>query len=192
MSLRVLVIPEDFTKDGGALKLIVQAAIAEAGRPSANVQICQSPRFGGLDECLKVERIANEVIQRYRGMVDVFVQVVDRDGVTGRQAALMRIEASLEPALHGAAFISVMAWEEVETWILAGFDDLPTAWGTVRTEPHVKERFYLPYARKRDVAMAVAEGRRLLAAEAVRHWSRMEQRCKEDLGALVQRLRQTL
>ncbi len=75
---------------------------------------------------------------------------------------------------------------------MAGFDDLPTAWGTVRTEPHVKERFYLPYARKRDVAMAVAEGRRLLAPEAVRHWSRMEQRCKEDLGALVQRLRQTL
>jgi len=74
--MRVLVIPEDFRKDQYILQPILQELIAEIGKRRARVRVCQDPLIGGIVEALKEKRL-REVLDRYRGMVDVFILCVD-------------------------------------------------------------------------------------------------------------------
>ena len=43
MSYKVLVIPEDFTKDEHVLKPLVEKILADAGRTNAVVRVCRDP-----------------------------------------------------------------------------------------------------------------------------------------------------
>ena len=81
--MNVLVIPEDFRKDQYILKPILQALLRASGRPNAKLQICQDPLLAGVDQALRWERIA-EVLEMYP-MVDLFLLIVDRDGVSTRR-----------------------------------------------------------------------------------------------------------
>lgn len=51
------------------------------------VKVCQDPLLGGVNEALKWERI-EEIIDQYRGMFNLFLLCVDRDGKVGRKATL--------------------------------------------------------------------------------------------------------
>ena len=84
------------------------------------MDICRDPLLGGIGEALKVERLS-EIIEQYP-MVDVFVLCVDRDGDPNRRLVLDQIEITFGPR-----FFAVNAWEEIETWILAGLL-LPNSW----------------------------------------------------------------
>ena len=96
--MNVLVIPEDFSKDQYILKPIIQAMMEELGRASAIVKVCQDPRLRGVTQALQWERIA-ELLERYRGMVDLFVLCVDRDGQAGRREALDALEVRARRSL---------------------------------------------------------------------------------------------
>jgi hypothetical protein len=89
--MNVLVIPEDFRKDQYMLKPIVEAMMKEVGKPKARVRVCQDPLLGGIDQALKWERI-EEIINRYKGMVNLFLLCVDRDGKAARKASLNKLE----------------------------------------------------------------------------------------------------
>ena len=92
-------------------------------------------------EALKSERL-QEVIDQHDGMIDIFILCVDRDGVPGRPAGLDQIGDEFG---NGRIFFAENAWEELETWILAGLH-LPAGWSRedIRAEVHVKEDISSP------------------------------------------------
>ncbi len=134
--MKVLIIPEDFRKDGYILKPLFERLFAGFARRNAKIVVCNPPLLQGVTEALKEERLA-DIFRRYRHF-DIFVLCVDRDGVAARRQRLDQLETKF--AL-GRNFVAVNAWEELETWLLAGLD-LPRdwSWTDVRAEVSVKER----------------------------------------------------
>ena len=107
-----------------------------------------NPLLQGVVEALKEVRLA-EILDRYR-MIDIFVLCVDRDGIAGRRQRLDELE---ERFGNTRRFLAVNAWEELETWVLAGLD-LPKDWNwlDIRSEISVKERYFERLAKQRGVA----------------------------------------
>lgn len=187
--MNVLVIPEDFMNDQYILKPVFARLLQRIGVSSPRVSVCQNPRLGGIGEALKSERI-NEIVTKYRGMMDVLILCVDRDGEVTRRQRLDQIEAEFEAR---CVFLAENAWEEIETWVLAGLD-LPNdwRWADVRSEVHVKETYFEPIAAQRGLSDSPGGGRRALGEEASRRIGAIRLKCPEDFDALAQRLEATV
>jgi hypothetical protein len=188
--LNVLVIPEDFRKDQYILKPIIEAMMAACGRPHAKVIVCKDPVLGGISQALRWENL-KDIFDRYRGMVDLFLLCVDRDGVASRKARMTELEARAAADLPAdRIMLAENAWQELEVWVLAGHD-LPGdwAWHEIRAEMHPKERYYTPYVRLRDMQDQPAEGRRALSIDAARRYDRIKRLCPEDVATLEERIR---
>ena len=86
-------------------------------------------------------------------------------------------------------FLAEHAWEELETWVLAGLE-LPDGWrwADVRAEVQVKEQYFGPLAIQRGVTDRPGGGRKPLAEEAARRFGAIRQKCREDFDALVNRV----
>lgn len=151
--MKVLVIPEDFVNDQWILKPVFEAMFASLGKPQAKIRVCQDPRFNGVGQALKWEQI-QLVLERYEGMVDIFILCVDRDADENRRAVLDGIEQKATDHLATAhrRFLAEHAFQEVEVWALAGMKDLPKdwVWSEIRDDRDPKERYYLPYARRAE------------------------------------------
>src|SRR4029079_17619456 len=159
--------------------------------PQVQVRVCRDPLLGGVNEALKWERIA-PILDRYRGMFDAFLLVVDRDGMENRHRQLHSLEEQARQLLPPTGlFLAVQAFQEVEVWALAGMLDLPKSWrwAAIRSERDCKERFFLPYVQSRGLEWAPFGGRLDLGREAAGRYPRVRQLCPEDLGELEQRLR---
>ncbi len=183
--MKFLVIPEDFRKDQYILLPIIQNLLASLGFANPKVKVCRDPLMGGVTEALKKERLA-EVFERYEGMIDVYILCVDRDADSKRRARLHELETHF----HGhASLIASDAWEELETWLLAGVE-LPTdwAWRDVRTARDVKERYFEPLARDKGLSSEPGGGRRTLGRHASARIQRIRQLCIEDFDVLARRL----
>ena len=183
--MRVLIIPEDFRKDQYMLKPIFERLFKAIGRTRTRVLVCQDPRLGGVSEALKADRIS-EIVDRYTGMTDIFVLCIDRDGEIGRRESLDKLESKFADA---GVFLAENAWEETETWVLAGLD-LPNEWrwADVRAERDVKEMYFEPLAAQRGLSDSPGGGRKPLADEAARHIEAIRQKCPEDFDHLARRL----
>jgi hypothetical protein len=184
-----LVIPEDFRKDQYMLQPIIDAMMRSKGK-IAHVRVCQDPLLGGISQALKWERI-KEIIERYKGMVDLFLLCVDRDGEVNRKKALDNLEYKAQGMLpNDRLFLAENAWQEIEVWVLAGHD-LPVdwVWKDVRAEISPKEIYFLPLAQQRNLLNEPGEGRKTLAQEAVRRYPRICQLCPE-IAELESRIRQ--
>ena len=181
--MNILVIPEDFRKDQYILKPLVSRLFRHFGAPNPRVEVCRDPLLGGIGEALKTARIA-EIVSDQRGMTDIFILCVDRDGSTGRRQRLDELESLL-----GAAFFAENAWEEIETWVLAGLD-LPGdwRWADVRAEVDVKERYFELLAARRGLDNTDDGGRKALGEEASRRIRAIRQKCPEDFDSLARRL----
>ena len=182
--MKVLVIPEDSPNDQHTLKPLFKQLFAKLGRPRAKIRICQE-RLGGVGEALKSKRI-QEIVERYEGKAKIFILCVDRDGDEGRKQRLNQIEGEFG---NGRKFRAVNAWEEVETWVLAGLV-LPSGWRwqDVRKEVDVKERYFYELASQRGVIDGPGGGRKALAEEAASNIRTIRQKCPEDFDDLAQRL----
>ena len=187
--MRVLVVPEDFRYDQYILKPLFERLFASMGKPNARVQVCRDPLLGGVSEAMKPENL-QDVVDQHEGMTDIFILCVDRDGEEGRRQRLDELEDMFE---NGRNFLSECAWEEIETWALAGLQ-LPNGWNwaDVRAEIHVKETYFDPLAKKRGVADGPDRGRKALGEEAARHIPAIRSKCPEDFDALAERLRTRL
>lgn len=181
--MTVLIVPEDFRKDQFVLKPLFSRLLTSLGRPHAKVRVCQDPLLGGVGEALKSERIA-EIVERYSGRVQVILLCIDRDGVAGRRRRLDQLEHEFGERLLGAE-----AWEEIETWALAGLTLPPDwEWADVRAEVQVKERYFDLLARQRGIDGGPDGGRNELGEEAAHRIDAIRQKCPEDFDALAQRL----
>ena len=179
--MKVLIIPEDPRKDQYIPKPIFERLFASFAKPNTKVVVCTNPPMRGINDALKIERL-NEVFERYP-MFGIFVLCVDRDGVTTRRNRLDQLEKT-----HGR-LIAVNAWEELETWVLAGHE-LPKewVWAHIRADVSVKENYFEPFARQRRVDDGPGGGRKALGEEAVRRLTGMRQKCPEDLDHVALRL----
>lgn len=189
MSFNVLVIAEDFTKDEFILKPLVERLLAEKGKPNANVQVCRNPNPGGLATCLDSTWLLETVVPLYP-MVDVFLLFVDRDGEVGRAAQLTGLEERVGAQLGaGATFLGETAWQEVEALILAGHD-LPDGWSwrEIREDVDVKNTYFLEFAKMAGALNLPHAGRKKLMQIALRNWQRIQDRCPEDVGRILNRL----
>ena len=183
--MNVLIIPEDFRKDQYLLKPLFSRLFRSIGKSRVRVSVCRDPLLGGFREALKSERIA-EVVRRHRGMTDIFVLIIDRDGDTNRRQSLDRLE---EHFGREQVFLAENAWEEIETWVLAGLD-LPSdwRWAEIRAEIHVKEQYFERVVVERGLSDAPGGGRKLLGEEASRRVGAIRQKCSEDFDALAARV----
>ena len=183
--MNVLIIPEDFRKDQFILKPLFFGLFRAIGKPRARVEVCKDPLLRGIGKALKSESI-EDIVSRYKGMTAIFILCVDRDGDKNRHQRLKDLEKEFGT---GRTFFAENAWEELETWLLAGVD-LPEdwRWRDVRAEVSVKENYFKPLAEQRGVANTPGEGRKVLGKEAARNIPTIRQKCPEDFDALAQRL----
>ena len=191
--VNVLAIPEDCRLDQHILRPLLPKVLAAAGFPRATIRVCLNPRLGGVSEALD-ESVLAEIVRMYP-MVDLFLLVVDRDCQAGRLDRLRQLEGRMSDVTRpGQTLIGVAAIQELEVWVLAGMDDFPSSggWRQVLDECHPKETYFDPYAAAKGVADAVGRGRRPLAQEAARRFSRVRSRCEEDVGDLVSRVTDAL
>ena len=181
--MRVLLISEDFRNDQYILKPIFERLFRSLGKPSLRVEVYRDPLLGGVRKALDSDRL-RKIVGQFQGMADIFVLCVDRDGKEGRRQRLNEIEAEF-----GNAFFAENAWEEIETWVLAGLM-LPPEWNwrDVRAEIHVKETYFEPLAAERDLSDRPGGGRKELGREAARRISAIRQKCPEDFDSLARRL----
>ena len=183
--MRVLVIPEDSRKDKYILKPLFESLFRSIGKPSARIWVCEDPVLGGVREALKSSRIS-EVIGRHGGMTRIVILCVDRDGNLQRRRRLEEMEQEFG---RDRVFLAENAWEELETWVLAGLRLLPGwRWEDVRAEVRVKEVYFDVLARGRGLTQTLGGGRKRLAEEAARQIDTIRQKCPEDFNALAQRL----
>lgn len=186
--MRVLIIPEDVKKDQYILKPIIAAMFHAVGRPRARITVCQDPRLRGITQATSWDYIG-AIVERYQGMYDVLLLCVDRDGEPGRRATLNHIEQQARTVVaEDRLLLAEHAWQEIEVWLLAGHD-LPAGWNwqTIRDERDPKERYYRPFAEQHGVWNTLGQGRKTLADDAARRYSRIRQRCPEIEG-LEQRI----
>ena len=158
--MNVLIIPEHPANDQFILKPLFERLFRSFDR-RARVQICNDPVLGNVQEALNSERI-EEIVERYRAMVQIFVLCVDRDGEEGRRQRLNEIENEFD-------------------------GDRSFFRGAV----HVKEAYFEPLASMRSVADGPGGGRKVLGEEAARRVHRIRQMCREDFDALARRLEAT-
>ena len=183
--MNVLIIPEDSRKDKYILKPLFEFLLRSIGRPTARVRVCEDPVLGGVREALKSSRLS-EIIRRHCGMTRIFILCVDRDGDLERRHRLRAIEQEFG-AKH--VFLAENAWEELETWVLAGLDLRDDwRWTDVRAEVHVKERYFDAVVKERRVSRAAGGGRKPLGEEAARRIAAIRQKCPDDFDALARRL----
>ena len=192
--MNVLIIPEDFRKDQYILKPLFYRLFRRLGVRRVQIAICYEPLLGGVGEALKSERIA-EIVRNNRGMTDIFILCVDRDGQAGRRQRLDDIEAEVQEQFgDGARFLSENAWEEIETWALAGLD-LPSEWrwADVRAAINVKEAYFEPLIVQRGMRIDSSHtGWKTLGMEASHRINAIRQKCPEDFDALAQRLESSI
>ena len=182
--MKILVIPEDFRKDQYILKPLFWRLFRSLGRKSVKVEVCQDPLLGGVVEALKSDRLA-EIIEQYP-KADMFILCVDRDGGGGRRQRLDAIEKQFR---NSRPFFAENAWEEIETWVLAGLD-LPNNWRwvDVRAEVQVKEAYFETLAAQRGLSDSPGGGRKVLGEQAARRIGAIRMKCPEDFDALARRL----
>lgn len=187
--MRVLVIPEDFRNDQYILKPLFSRLFEKVYKRRARIVICQDPLLGGVDEALKFQRI-QEIVDQHGGMTDVFILCVDRDGNQERRQRLGQIEGEFR---KGRAFFAENAWEEIETWVLAGLK-LPAgwSWANIRAEIHVKEKYFDVLAKESGIADGPGGGRKTLGEKAARRISEIRRKCPEDFDFLARRLESTI
>ena len=181
--MKALIVPEDFRRDQFILKPLFSKLLASLGKPRATVRVCQNPLLGGVGEALKSERVA-EIVDRDGGSVQVILLCIDRDGNTGRRQRLDQLEEEF-----GEPLLGTEAWEEIETWVLAGLKLPPDwDWADVRAEVQVKEQYFSVLASQRGVDGGPDGGRSELGEEASRLIDAIRLKCPEDFDALARRL----
>jgi len=183
--MRVLIVPEDFRKDQYLLEPLFKRLLRSIGRRRMRVRVCQNPLLGGVNEALKSDRL-RDIVNNYDGMIDIFILCVDRDGEPSRKQRLEQLEAEFG---ENRVFLAENAWEEIETWTLAGLD-LPRdwRWADVRAEKQVKERYFEPLVAQRRLSARPGRGRGVLGEEASRRIAAIRGKCPEDFDALARRL----
>ena len=173
MSLSVLVIPEDPTFNGHILKPLVQALLADAGRPSARVKRLENPRVRGYDDALRA--IRRSLLERY-GWFGLWLFFPDAD--RGSIAAMAKLESDLQA--NGVPLLCCPAEPEVEIYACAAFRrDMSETWNEARKNPRMKEEVFLPLLDMHGDPRRVGGGRDLMIRKSLENLQLLYRLCPE-------------
>lgn len=183
MSLRVLVIPEDPTYNGYILKPLLQALLAQAGRPRAIVTVLSNPRLTGFDHAMRA--IREELPGKYSHYaLWIFVPDADRAGV----AAMSALEATMRE--QGVRLLVSPAEPEVEIYAcVAHRTSLGMTWTEARAHPRFKEQVFEPLLARHGDPRRPGGGRDQLIGAALENLQALLQFCPE-LARLLERIRE--
>ena len=163
MSLKVLVIPEDPTHNGYILKPLVQALMADAGKPRALVTVLTNPWLGGYDHALRA--IKGDLAERY-GFWNLWLFMPDADRAS--PADMRALETEL--AGRNVCLLCCPAEPEVEIYAcVAHRDTLPGGWARARQHPRFKEALFNPLLAKHGDPRSAGGGRARMVAEALKN-----------------------
>lgn len=175
VSARVLIILEDPTYDRYIVQPVVERLLRDIKKPKVRVDVLTDPRMGGVSYVFARQNW-EKILQKYP-MVDVFIVVVDSDCEEGRKEKLVSLRSWVQG--RQAVSVGVLAIEEVEVWLLAGYvDKLSSPWKTVRAHCNPKEAFYQPFVES-EQNRGVAGGRRSLMQHTLRNLRGLMHRCPE-------------
>lgn len=173
MSLRVLVIPEDPTYNGYILKPLVEAVMADIGKPTARVQVLTSPRLNGYDHARAAVR--SELPASY-GHLDLWLFMPDADRAS--PAAMAALEAELQA--QGVALFCCPAEPEVEIYACAGYrSEIARGWTAARSNPRMKEEVSAPLLAAHGDPRRAGGGRDQLMAQSLRNLPQLYVLCPE-------------
>ena len=173
MSFKVLVIPEDPTHNGYILKPLVQAILADAGRPRAVVTVLTNPWLGGYDHARRA--VAGELVDRY-GHWDLWLFMPDADRAS--PAAMQALEAELEA--RNVCLLCCPAEPEAEIYACAAYRDaLPGGWAQARQHPRFKEDLFDPLLAEHGDTRRAGGGRDRMVAESLKNYPLLLQLCPE-------------
>lgn len=140
MSFRVLVVPEDPTNDRYILKPLVEALLADVGKPRAKVEVLANPRIQGYEHAkrLLLERLLDQYSHR-----DLLLFLPDSD-LRDRSDEFAHLERAATE--RGARLLCCAAIPEVEIWLLAGHaESLSVTWSRARSHGGLKESIFGPF-----------------------------------------------
>ena len=137
--MKILVIPEDPKLDQYILKPVVARIFADLEK-SPRIDVLSNPRLRGVAEALDSAKLA-DIVATFP-MIDLFLVIVDRDGVKSRQET-----AAAREAEHPRRLFVCLAVEEIEVWMLSIHSrDLGAPWREIREETDPKERLRLLFS----------------------------------------------
>lgn len=182
MSFKVLVIPEDPTNNGYILKPVVEAVMAEAGKPHAKVTVLTNPRLEGYDQAKGA--IRGELLDRY-WYVDLWIFIPDADRATpGAMRELEEMTAAKDVWL-----LCCPIKPEVEILAcVARRREMNIDWMTARQHPHFKEKVFDPHLAAFGNRRAAGQGRAELTREGLQSMRSLFELVPE-LGELCERIR---
>jgi len=173
MSFNVLVIPEDPTYNGYILKPLVEAILADAGKPRAKVNVLTSPRLNGYDQAKTA--IRGKLADSYRHY-DLWLFIPDADCATPE--AMRALENEL--AGKNIKLLCCPARPEVEIYACAAHRaELRAPWQTVRSERNMKEKYFNPLIAARGDSRAAGGGRAELVRAGIKLGNTLYQLCDE-------------
>jgi hypothetical protein len=173
VSLKVLVIPEDPTHNGYILKPLVQAVLADIGKPTARVQVLTSPRLTGYDHAR--EAISGELVDSYAHFdLWLFMPDADRAGAP----AMTALENELRG--KGITVFCCPAVPEVEIFACVAYrTDVPGGWAAARANARMKEQVFEPLRQRVGSPRSAGGGRDKMIAASVVNMQAMYQFCPE-------------
>jgi hypothetical protein len=173
VSFKVLVIPEDHTHNGAILKPLVEAVMADAGRPSSNVRVLDNPRVQGFDQAVAAMR--GELVDRYRWM-DLWLFMPDADRAV--PAAMQALEAAA--AAKGVKLLCCPAQPQLEIFASVPYrQELGLGWELARQHLRFKEDLFAPLLAKHGDARRPSGGRDLMIDAALGNLPLLFQLCPE-------------
>lgn len=173
MSFKVLVIPEDPTLNGYILKPLVEAILADAGKPRAKVHVLTNPRLEGYDHAIRA--IRDELPGRY-GFWDLWIFIPDADRANPQ--AMRSLEAEL--GARNIRLICSPAEPEVEIYACVAYrKDLGKSWELARRDTRMKEHCFDPLLKSKGDPRRAGGGRDLMIAETLKNLPLLYSLCPE-------------
>jgi hypothetical protein len=116
--------------------------------------------------------------------MDLFLLLVDNDGLSDRRKQLEARESDHPKKLIGCAAI-----EEIEVWLLALYPQFHKGWKALRADCHPKETYCQPFLYSKGWQVEVGGGYKRAMKAIKDEWKGLLQRCPE-LSELLERLRE--
>lgn len=173
MSYKVLVIPEDPTHNGYILKPLVEAILADAGKPNAKVTVLTNPKLEGYDQATKAIR---EKLPDSYGFWDLWIFIPDADRATPE--AMRQLESEL--ADKKINLLCCPAQPEVEIYACFPYRaEIREGWEAARTDARFKENVFEPLLASHGDERRAGGGRDLMITEALTSRQALYQFCPE-------------
>ena len=205
--MKILIICENYCYDQYIVQPIIKAMFEKLGVSRTEVRVCQDPSIRCVSQATDVNKLI-PLIERYKKSVDIFLLCIDRDGKEKNERNLQECQLSINNKYSNRViFLSELALQEIEVWILAGHDKFEEwrrqratsttgyTWEEIRLkESNPKEAYYEPFAKYLGIFNRgrLGGGRKELGEEAAKNYERIRRLCQEDVLNLENRIKITL